>query len=100
MPRGCENVLPPGAGFDPVHLERTFTVQSADAVLPARDTDLVTLGAADWLPETFQALGLRGFPIPLELPPLELGMAWQPRNPADPAHRWFRAHLAAAVRQE
>ncbi|MFD9692138.1 LysR family transcriptional regulator [Kitasatospora sp. NPDC059146] len=223
--RGCDNVLRPGAGFDPVHLERTFTVQSTDAVLVraagrltgriraeapgvdvlflpesleggpglrqgrvdvevgvlgqldpeirtrplvtapvagvaraghplfdgritarrfaaadhigvsrrgkrlgpidaalaerglrrrvavvvpshtaamllARDSDLVTLGAADWLPEAFEALGLRTFPIPLELPPLELGMAWHPRNSADPAHRWFRAHLAAAVRQE
>ncbi|MFB7905727.1 LysR family transcriptional regulator [Kitasatospora sp. NPDC056076] len=223
--RGCDNVLRPGAGFDPVHLERTFTVQSTDAVLVraagrlagriraeapgvdvlflpesleggpglrqgrvdvevgvlgqldpeirtrplvtapvagvaraghplfdgritarrfaaadhigvsrrgkrlgpidaalaerglrrrvavvvpshtaamllARDSDLVTLGAADWLPEAFEALGLRTFPIPLELPPLELGMAWHPRNSADPDHRWFRAHLAAAVRQE
>ncbi|SOB85308.1 hypothetical protein [Streptomyces sp. 1331.2] len=33
--RGCENVLRPGAGFDPVHLERTFTVQTSD-VVPAR----------------------------------------------------------------
>ncbi|MGW2377740.1 LysR family transcriptional regulator [Kitasatospora sp. NPDC001683] len=69
------------------------------AMLLARDSDLVTLGPADWLPETFEALGLRTFPIPLELPPLELGMAWHPRNSVDPAQRWFRAHLAAAVRR-
>ncbi|MER7845881.1 LysR family transcriptional regulator [Kitasatospora sp. NPDC096077] len=69
------------------------------AMLLARDSDLVTLGAADWLPETFAALGLRAFPIPLELPALELGMAWHPRTSVDPAHRWFRAHLAAAVRR-
>ncbi|MGA5823113.1 hypothetical protein ACPC54_35280 [Kitasatospora sp. NPDC094028] len=24
-------------------------------------------------------------------------MAWHPRNDADPGHRWFREHLAAAV---
>ncbi|MFD5466600.1 LysR family transcriptional regulator [Kitasatospora sp. NPDC127059] len=222
--RDCENVLRPGAGFEPVHLERTFTVQSADAVLVrvagplvgriraeapgvdvvflpealedgpglrqgqvdvevgvlgskepeirtrplvtapvvgvaraghplfdgritarrfaaadhigvsrrgkrlgpidtalaerglrrrvavvvpshtaamllAGESDLVTLGAAEWLPGTFAALGLRTFPMPLELPPLELGMAWHPRNSADPGQRWFRAHLAAAVQQ-
>ncbi|MFI6109664.1 hypothetical protein [Kitasatospora sp. NPDC051164] len=44
-------------------------------------------------------MGLRTFPIPLELAPLEPGMAWHPRNSADPGHRWFREHLAAAVRQ-
>ncbi|MEV7770684.1 LysR family transcriptional regulator [Kitasatospora sp. NPDC086791] len=67
------------------------------AMLLARDTDLVALGLADWLPDTVGALGLRTFPIPLELAPLELGMAWHPRNSADPAHRWFREHVAAAV---
>ncbi|MER7767495.1 LysR family transcriptional regulator [Kitasatospora sp. NPDC096140] len=69
------------------------------AMLLARDSDLVALGVADWLPETVAALGLRTFPIPLELDPLELGMAWHPRNSADPGHRWFREHLAAAVRR-
>ncbi|WP_030244429.1 LysR family transcriptional regulator [Streptomyces sp. NRRL S-350] len=67
------------------------------AMLLARDTDLVALGLADWLPDTVAALGLRTFPIPLELAPLELGMAWHPRNSADPEHRWFREHVAAAV---
>ncbi|MGW3043848.1 LysR family transcriptional regulator [Kitasatospora sp. NPDC001159] len=69
------------------------------AMLLARDSDLVSLGLADWLPGTLDALGLRTFPIPIELAPLELGMAWHPRNSADPGHRWFREHLAAAVRQ-
>ncbi|MET8622800.1 LysR family transcriptional regulator [Kitasatospora sp. NPDC004669] len=69
------------------------------AMMLARDSDLVSLGLADWLPGTLDALGLRTFPIPLELTPLELGMAWHPRNSADPGHRWFREHLAAAVRQ-
>ncbi|MFJ5229553.1 LysR family transcriptional regulator [Kitasatospora sp. NPDC088391] len=67
------------------------------AMLLARDTDLIALGLADWLPATVRDLGLRAFPIPLRLPPMELGMAWHPRNDGDPAHRWFREHLAAAV---
>ncbi len=67
------------------------------AMILARDTDLVALTLADWLPDTIAALGLRTFPIPLDLAPLDLGMAWHPRNSADPGHRWFRDHLAAAV---
>ncbi|MFH8748233.1 LysR family transcriptional regulator [Streptomyces rimosus] len=68
------------------------------AMILARDTDLVTLTLADWLPDTIQALGLRTFPLPLDLPPIEFGMAWHPRNSADPGHRWFREHLAEVVR--
>ncbi|GAA0415922.1 LysR family transcriptional regulator [Streptomyces luteireticuli] len=67
------------------------------AMVLARDTDLVALSLAGWLPGTVSALGLRAFPIPLDLPSIDLGMAWHPRNAADPGHRWFRDHLAAAV---
>ncbi|MEV4561690.1 LysR family transcriptional regulator [Kitasatospora sp. NPDC049285] len=69
------------------------------AMLVARDSDLIALAVADWLPDPVHDLGLRTFPIPLRLPPLELGMAWHPRNSDDPAHRWFRDHLATAVRE-
>ncbi|GCD36439.1 putative transcriptional regulator, LysR family protein [Streptomyces chrestomyceticus JCM 4735] len=68
------------------------------AMILARDTDLVALTLTDWLPGTITALGLRTFPIPLDLPAIDFGMAWHPRNSADPGHRWFREHLAAAVR--
>ncbi|WP_328923654.1 LysR family transcriptional regulator [Streptomyces sp. NBC_00190] len=67
------------------------------AMMLARDTDLVALSLADWLPDTISAMGLRTFPVPLDLEPLDLGMAWHPRNSADPGHRWFREHLASAV---
>ncbi|MFG2138223.1 LysR family transcriptional regulator [Streptomyces sp. NPDC048650] len=67
------------------------------AMMLARDTDLVALALADWLPEAVSALGLRTFPIPLDLAPLDLGMAWHPRNSTDPGHRWFRDRLAASV---
>lgn len=67
------------------------------AMMLARDTDLVALSLADWLPDTIAAMGLRTFPVPLDLEPLDLGMAWHPRNSADPGHRWFREHLASAV---
>ncbi|KOY53503.1 LysR family transcriptional regulator [Streptomyces sp. XY332] len=67
------------------------------AMMLARDTDLVALSLADWLPDTVAAMGLRTFPIPLDLDPLEFGMAWHPRNSTDPGHRWFREHLAAVA---
>ncbi|MDN3053227.1 LysR family transcriptional regulator [Streptomyces sp. SRF1] len=67
------------------------------AMMLARDTDLVALTLADWLPATISALGLRTFPLPLDMASIEIGMAWHPRNSADPAHRWFRDHLAAAA---
>ncbi|MFD0417363.1 LysR family transcriptional regulator [Streptomyces sp. NPDC127108] len=68
------------------------------AMLLARDTDLVALTLTGCLPGPTAALGLRTFPLPLDLPPIDLGMAWHPRNSADPGHRWFREHVAAAVR--
>ncbi|AOP44984.1 LysR family transcriptional regulator [Streptomyces lydicus] len=67
------------------------------AMMLARNSDLVALTLADWLPDTLAALGLRAFSLPLDLAPVELGMAWHPRNASDPGHRWFRDHLAAAV---
>ncbi|GHC80198.1 LysR family transcriptional regulator [Streptomyces flavofungini] len=69
------------------------------AMILARDTDLVALTMADWLPDATGALGLRTFPIPLDLAPVDLGMAWHPRNSADPGHRWFREQVAAAVQE-
>ncbi|MCT9088887.1 LysR family transcriptional regulator [Streptomyces sp. ASQP_92] len=81
-------------------LERRVAVvvpSHTSAMILARDTDLVALTLADWLPDATATLGLRTFPVPLDLAPVDIGMAWHPRNSADPGHRWFRGHLAAAV---
>ncbi|WP_370418448.1 LysR family transcriptional regulator [Streptomyces sp. QH1-20] len=43
------------------------------------------------------ALGLETFEIPLELPPLEICMAWHPRHEADGGHRWLRGLVRDAV---
>ncbi len=64
------------------------------AMLLARSTDLIALTAPAWAAPVTTELGLRTFPIPLELPAMSIGMAWHPRNDADPAHRWFRELLA------
>ena len=46
------------------------------AMTLARTTDLFCLTiAAGNLPDAVTALGLRAFPIPLDVPPIEIGMA-------------------------
>ncbi|MER8031950.1 LysR family transcriptional regulator [Streptomyces bauhiniae] len=55
-----------------------------------RDTDLVGIVSQGSRPLA-ETLGLVTFPIPLPLPPLEVGLAWHPRHDADPAHAWLRA---------
>lgn len=40
-----------------------------------------------------ERLGLAVFDLPVETPPLPYGMAWHPRNDADPAHIWLRETL-------
>ncbi|MEU4652917.1 LysR family transcriptional regulator [Streptomyces sp. NPDC023723] len=54
-----------------------------------RESDLVGL-VSTWALPLADALGLAVFDVPLELPPLRLGLAWHPRHDADPAHAWLR----------
>ncbi|MGX1545434.1 LysR family transcriptional regulator [Streptomyces adustus] len=54
-----------------------------------RDTDLVGL-ISSWGLSLAATLGLAVFEVPLDLPPLRLGIAWHPRHDADPAHAWLR----------
>lgn len=62
----------------------------------AQSSDLVCLAPAVLARHCVEALGLRTFPVPLELPPLDIGMAWHPRNDADSAHRWLRERVREA----
>ncbi|USI71564.1 LysR family transcriptional regulator [Sphingomonas morindae] len=54
----------------------------SDLILPL--PDLYLLGTPH-LP-----VGMRAFPIPLDLPPVTLRQAWHPRFETDTAHRWLR----------
>ncbi|MGW8763650.1 LysR family transcriptional regulator [Streptomyces sp. NPDC055815] len=54
-----------------------------------RDTDLVGLISARSR-SLAESLGLVTFEVPLDLPPLPVGLAWHPRHDADPAHAWLR----------
>ncbi|MEV0088876.1 LysR family transcriptional regulator [Saccharopolyspora sp. NPDC050642] len=63
------------------------------ALLLARETDLVCLTTES----AARRLGLHTFEVPLDLPGLEVGMAWHPRNDADAAHQWLRARIRDTV---
>ncbi|WP_052852138.1 LysR family transcriptional regulator [Streptomyces avicenniae] len=43
------------------------------------------------------ALGLRWFPIPADLPPLDVRLLWHARLDADPAQRWLRDTIRATL---
>jgi len=66
-------------------------------MMMARASDLVCLTFAGDLTDTIAALGLRTFPLPVEVPLVEIGMAWHPKHDADHAHRWFRDQIRATV---
>ncbi|MEV7616846.1 LysR family transcriptional regulator [Streptomyces sp. NPDC089799] len=70
----------------------------AAALFLCRDTDLVCLTPAGFGEHCPEALGLHTFEIPLDLPPLTIGMAWHPRNDADPAHAWLRDRVRSCRR--
>ncbi|WP_207621008.1 LysR substrate-binding domain-containing protein [Streptosporangium minutum] len=63
------------------------------AMMLAATSDLVCLTIDGWLGQTLTALGLRAFPIPLDVPPMAIGMAWHPRHAADQGHAWLRGQL-------
>lgn len=62
-----------------------------------RDTDLVGTLPDGMGEHAMTALDLVGFPLPLDLPPLTISMAWHPRHDADGAHRWLRQCVRDAV---
>ena len=67
------------------------------ALFLARSTDLVALAPAVRGNSTAQSLGLHTFEVPLDLPTVDVGMAWHPRNDADPAHRWLRGLVREVI---
>ncbi len=62
----------------------------ATALFLARETDVVCVAPAGLGRPMLATLGLRTFPIPLELPALTIEMAWHPRNHHDRTHQLLR----------
>jgi DNA-binding transcriptional LysR family regulator len=69
----------------------------AGGLFLVRGSDLVAMMPAGLGRYAIDALGLTGFAIPLELPPLTISMAWHPRHDADGAHRWLRHCVREAL---
>ncbi|MEU6279021.1 LysR family transcriptional regulator [Streptomyces sp. NPDC047028] len=55
-----------------------------------RETDLIGL-ISSWFRPLAATLGLAVFELPLQLPAIEVSLAWHPRHDADPAHAWLRS---------
>ncbi|GFE25535.1 LysR family transcriptional regulator [Streptomyces nigrescens] len=73
----------------------TFTA----SLMMVRDSDAVGLTSERAGAATVRSLGLRTLPIPLELPPMTMEMAWHPRQEADAGHRWLRGVVRETVRE-
>ncbi len=71
----------------------------AASLMMVRDSDAVGLANARAAASTVRGLGLRTLPIPLELPPMIMEMAWHPRQEADAGHRWLRGMVRETVRE-
>ncbi|MFD5396523.1 LysR family transcriptional regulator [Streptomyces sp. NPDC127097] len=71
----------------------------AASLMMVRDSDAVGLTSERAGVATVRGLGLRTLPIPFELPPLTMEMAWHPRQEADAGHRWLRGLVRETVRE-
>jgi DNA-binding transcriptional LysR family regulator len=73
------------------------TPNLVSALFLLRHGDLVGTVPARLGGEATRELQLHTFEIPLALPPIELSMAWHPRNDADGAHAWLRDQVREVV---
>lgn len=64
-----------------------------------RDSDVVVAVPAHMCRAMTDELGLRTHPLPFEVPPVRVVMGWHQRYDDDPAHRWLRGRVRAAVRR-
>lgn len=61
-------------------------------------SDLLVVVPAVMCRPTLGALGLAVLPLPLDLPPVEVVLAWHQRYDGDAAHTWLRAQVGTAIR--
>lgn len=62
-----------------------------------QNSDLVGIAPRAITRDTLTAFGLRSFEVPLDLPTLDVSVAWHPRYEADGAHRWLRQCVRDAI---
>ena len=61
------------------------------------ESDLVLTMTARYAKLLTAASGVRVLPMPLRMPTLDLFLYWHDRLDGDPANRWLRAELVAAL---
>ncbi|MER6081499.1 LysR family transcriptional regulator [Streptomyces sp. NPDC001833] len=61
-------------------------------------TTMVTTVAEQVCRPAWTSLGLRARPLPLDLPPVPVIVAWHHRYDTDPAHTWLRTELLNVLR--
>lgn len=75
---------------------RTAGFLSAPAIVAS--SDLILTAPSRVLTPLARPFHLRLMPTPLALPSVAIWQGWHPRVHEDPAHAWFRAQVAAALR--
>ncbi|MFJ9564570.1 LysR family transcriptional regulator [Streptomyces fuscichromogenes] len=71
---------------------------TAAALELAARTTMVTAVAEQVCRPAWTGLGLRARPLPFDLPPVPVIVAWHHRYDSDPAHTWLRTELMTALR--
>jgi DNA-binding transcriptional LysR family regulator len=71
---------------------------TAAALGLAAGSDLVTVVAERVCGPLCAQLGLRTRPLPFDLPPVPVIVAWHHRYDTDPAHAWLRGQVTGALR--
>ncbi len=90
---------PLDAALDAVGLHRRVAAvvpTSAVAALLVASSDYVGLVPQRLAEQYGHSLGLRWFPIPADLPEVEVRLLWHARLDADPAQRWLRDTIRGA----
>ncbi|MFD6069927.1 MULTISPECIES: LysR family transcriptional regulator [Amycolatopsis] len=70
---------------------------SAVAAFLVASSDYIGLAPQRLAEQYGRSLGIRWFPIPADLPPIEVCQLWHARLDADPAQRWLRDTIHAVL---
>jgi DNA-binding transcriptional LysR family regulator len=70
---------------------------AATACLLACESDALALVPAEFARRAAEVMPLTALRIPLELPPVRVGMAWHLRVDTAPVHRWLRDTMRGIV---
>jgi DNA-binding transcriptional LysR family regulator len=93
------------AGPIDVELQKRALMRFVAATVPdflaalhaVAESDLVTAAPSRVVKTVAHHLPLASFALPFAVPGIAISMVWHPRFDAEPAHRWLRRHVQAAI---